>query len=92
MEQSTVEWLKFQLCEVERNLINKTFLDIKGKTLAGNMLRDIFNEAKEIEKNKNEIYKECFEMFIPYELWDEANKFLSLHNSGLAKEIYKKEK
>lgn len=36
-------------------------------------------------------YKECFELFMPTDRWDEANAFLSSHGSGLAKELQKNE-
>jgi hypothetical protein len=51
MKQTAVEWFFNELSEVERNLINKTFLQ-NNKTLAGNTLREIFNQAKEMEKQQ----------------------------------------
>ena len=37
-------------------------------------------------------YKECFELFIPIEKWDEATEFLSTYNNGLAKDLKNKER
>jgi hypothetical protein len=48
---TAVEWFFNELSEVERNLINKTFLQ-NNKTLAGNTLREIFQRAKELEKQQ----------------------------------------
>ena len=48
---TAVEWIKSELTEVERNLINKTFLQL-NKTLAGHRLKDIFEQAKEMEKQQ----------------------------------------
>jgi hypothetical protein len=49
--KTAVEWLKSELTEVERNLINKTFLQLNN-TLAGHRLKDIFEQAKEMEKQQ----------------------------------------
>ena len=51
MKQTAVEWLKSELTEVERNLINKTFLQLNN-SLAGHRLKDIFEQAKEMEKQQ----------------------------------------
>jgi hypothetical protein len=48
---TAVEWLKSELTEVERNLINKTFLQLNN-SLAGHRLKDIFEQAKEMEKEQ----------------------------------------
>lgn len=48
---TAVEWLEKELTEVNRNLINKTFLQL-NKSLAGHILKDIFEQAKEMEKQK----------------------------------------
>lgn len=42
-------------------------------------------------KEQIEMYKECFELFIPNEKWDEATKFLSTYGSGLARDILRRE-
>ena len=34
-----------------------------------------------------ELYRECFEKFIPIGKWDEATKFLSISNIGLAEAL-----
>ena len=49
--KTAVEWLKSELTEVERNLINKTFLQLNN-SLAGHKLKDIFEKAKEMEKQQ----------------------------------------
>ena len=48
---TAVEWLEKELTEVERNLINKTFLQLNN-SLAGHRLKDIFEQAKEMEKEQ----------------------------------------
>ena len=55
MKQTAVEWLKSELTEVERNLINKTFLQLNN-SLAGHKLKDIFEQAKEMEKASEELF------------------------------------
>lgn len=47
--QTPIEWLFEQLTQVERNLINKTFLQ-NNNTISGYQLRDLFQQAKEMEK------------------------------------------
>lgn len=49
-------------------------------------------ELKEQNAELVDMYKECFEMFIPSDKWDEATEFLSTYGSGLAKDLYRKEK
>lgn len=49
--KTAVEWLIHQLTGVERNLINKTYLRTDN-TLAGKMLLDLFEQAKELEKQQ----------------------------------------
>lgn len=48
-------------------------------------------EETEVQKLKKQIdlYKECFELFIPTDKWDEANEFLSINNNPLAKHLSK---
>jgi isocitrate dehydrogenase kinase/phosphatase len=41
-------------------------------------------------KQTLECYKECFELFIPIEKWDEASLFIDTHKNNLAKELSKK--
>ena len=53
MEITAVEWFFNELSEVERNLINQTFLQ-NNKTLAGNTLRGLFEQAKEMEKQQRQ--------------------------------------
>ncbi len=48
---TAVEWLENELIIVERNLINKTFLQL-NKTMSGHKLKDIFEQAKELEKQQ----------------------------------------
>jgi isopropylmalate/homocitrate/citramalate synthase len=64
MKQTAVEWLQQELTEVERNLINKTFLQLNN-SIAGHRLKDIFEKAKEIEKQQQgyseEDLKEAFQ-------------------------------
>ena len=51
----------------------------------------VLNYVSDLEM-KIDAYKECFEQFIPIEKWDEATKFLSTYNNGLAKDFEKKER
>jgi len=41
-------------------------------------------------ENLIDAYKECFEIYIPNDKWDEATLFLSTYNNGLAKELARK--
>lgn len=42
-------------------------------------------------KKRIEMYKECFEEFIPPDKWDEASLFLSTYGSDLAKDMHRRE-
>lgn len=48
--------------------------------------------SSERQKELIEAYKECFELFIPSEKWDEATLFLGTYNCGLAKDMAKKQR
>jgi len=50
------------------------------------------SNIKKEDEDRISAYKECFELFIPTDKWDEANEFLSTYRSGLAKELAKREK
>ena len=53
MKQTAVEWLQNQLTEVEFNLINKNFLwQYKTNSIASHILKEIFEKAKEMEKEQ----------------------------------------
>lgn len=49
-------------------------------------------ETLEKYKERIDMYKECFEEFIPVEKQDEANLFLSTYGCGLAKELAKQQR
>ncbi len=49
--KTAVEWLFYQLTEVDYNCINKTFLQ-SNNTLAGHKMRELFKQAKEMEKQQ----------------------------------------
>ena len=51
MKQTAVEWLFEQLTEVDYKCINKTFLQ-NNNSLAGFKLRELFEKAKEMEKQQ----------------------------------------
>jgi hypothetical protein len=51
MKQTAVEWFFEQLTEVDYNCINKTFLQ-NNNSLAGYRLRELFEQAKEMEKQR----------------------------------------
>jgi hypothetical protein len=48
---TAVEWLVEQLTEVDYNCINKTFLQ-SNKSLAGYKMRELFEQAKAMEKEQ----------------------------------------
>jgi len=52
-QQTAVEWFFEQLTEVDYNCINKTFLQ-NNNSLAGYRLRQLFEQAKEMEKEQIE--------------------------------------
>lgn len=59
------------------------------------MMRYAQSQTQELKDQNRELldmYKECFEIFIPSDKWDEATEFLSTYGSGLAKDLCKKEK
>jgi hypothetical protein len=65
---------------------------IEQQMMEGNLsLKEILIQAKEMEKEQTEMYKECLEQFVPIEKWDNATKFLSTYGSGLAKDFSKNE-
>ena len=49
MKQTAVEWFFEQLTEVDYGCINKTFLQ-NNNSLAGHKLRELFDQAKAMEK------------------------------------------
>lgn len=51
MKHTAVEWLFEQLTEVDYKCINKTFLQ-NNNSLAGFKLRELFEQAKEMEKQQ----------------------------------------
>jgi hypothetical protein len=62
--KTTVEWLVYQLTEVDYNCINKTFLQ-SNNSLAGHKMRELFNQAKEMEIQQKEVdyqsgYLDCY--------------------------------
>jgi len=52
MKQTAVEWFFEQLTEVDYGCINKTFLQ-NNNTLAGHKLRELLEQAKEMEKEQS---------------------------------------
>jgi hypothetical protein len=51
MKQTAIDWLINQLTEVDKGCINKTYLQL-NKTLGGIHLKDIFEQAKTLEKQQ----------------------------------------
>ena len=51
---TAIEWLFEQLTEVDYKCINKTFLQ-NNNSLAGCKLRELFEQAKEMEKQQKEV-------------------------------------
>jgi hypothetical protein len=49
--KTAVEWLIQQLTKTERNVINKTFLQM-NKSMASVILTDLFDQAKQIEREQ----------------------------------------
>jgi len=76
-QQTTLEWFAFELSKLG--------------LLPDGVPDDIYKQAKEMEKEQTEMYKECLERFVPIEKWDNATKFLSTYGSGLAKDFSKNE-
>jgi hypothetical protein len=72
MKQTVVEWFFEQLTEVDYNCINKTFLQ-NNNSLAGYRLRELFEQAKEMDK----------EQMIKF-----ANDYLFHDNTDLTAEQY----
>lgn len=52
-KQTAVEWLVQQLTEVDNGCINKTYLHLNN-TLSGIRLKEIINQAKEMEAEQTE--------------------------------------
>jgi hypothetical protein len=50
------------------------------------------SDLLEMNKKLKEMYKECFELFIPTNKWDEATEFLSTYGNGIAKSLSQKQK
>ncbi|WP_353166717.1 hypothetical protein [Empedobacter brevis] len=46
---------------------------------------------KKYQAEQINMYKECLELFLPTDKWDEATLFLSTYGSGLAKDLSNKE-
>jgi len=78
-EQTAVEWLE------------KEFVKLEATIGVYSKMYEIIEQAKEMEKEQTEMYKECLERFVPIEKWDNATKFLSTYGSGLAKDFSKNE-
>ena len=53
-------------------------------------VKELEKQNEDLKKEKD-MYKECFEKFIPHDKWDEATIFLSTYGSGLAKDILRRE-
>ena len=51
MKDTAIEWFFIQLTEIDYGCINKTFLQ-NDNTLAGHKLRELFEQAKEMEKEQ----------------------------------------
>jgi hypothetical protein len=51
MKQTAVEWLVNELTVVDKGCINKTYSHI-NKTIAGRHLVEIFDQAKEMDKQQ----------------------------------------
>lgn len=73
--------------ESEKNGIMADRVDVDGLTADIQKLASDGNLASVSETL--EMYKECFEEFIPTDKMDEANLFMSTYGSGLAKELAK---
>lgn len=51
MKDTAIEWFFIQLTEIDYGCINKTFLQ-NDNTLAGYKLRELFEQAKEMEREQ----------------------------------------
>lgn len=66
--------------------------EVVHKIEDANLIVDAFKVRQQINCELSELlemYKECFELFIPMDKWDEATEFLSTYGSGLAKNLKK---
>ena len=52
-EKTAVDWLINELTKVERNLTNKTFLQLDN-SISGQILKNIFKQCKDLEKRQIE--------------------------------------
>jgi hypothetical protein len=68
--KTAVEWLVQQLTEVDYNCINKTFLQ-NDKSLAGYKMRELFEQAKEMEKEQ---IIEAYETAMETDIYNEPLK------------------
>jgi len=74
-----------------REILVKYSDNKKANDLIQNEFFDLMVHYFSDLETKIDAYKECFENFIPIDKWDEAIKFLSTYNDGLAKDFEKKE-
>ena len=71
MKQTAVEWFFEQLTEVDYGCINKTFLQINN-SLAGHKLRELFEQAKAMEKEQIiEALQEFLDITLPNEVCEQ---------------------
>jgi len=75
---TAVEWLVSELTEVDRNLINKTFLQLNN-SLAGHRLKDITKEAKEMERQQIE---KAYNSAVPFKFGKEYYEKTYKHQSN----------
>lgn len=86
----------------EKEIYEESFIALYEKyekyddtTILYGITWDLWQEKQkkinELEK-KNKMYQECFEKYIPTELWDEATAVISTYGSGLAKDIHDRQK
>jgi hypothetical protein len=86
-----LEWSNKRLKLIGKGL-DEEQMEIIEFSLLHDLLQFSLNSvgsSSEKRKELIEAYKECFELFIPSEKWDEATLFLSTYNCGLAKDMAK---
>ena len=82
---SAVEWLVEQLTEVDYGCINKTFLQ-NNNSLAGHKLRELLNQAKEMEKEQSE----CICVNVIERILNELEQGIEINSKQIFEDVYNK--
>lgn len=80
-----------QYIDSNKELYNEQLEEYASFQVLIKSMEDKIKYLQQSNKELVEMYKECFEMFIPQDKWDEATEFLSTYGNGLAKELLNKQ-